>query len=347
MADTTDILADKRKGQILVIAAVALVVLGLTSALMVDLGFWFKTEADLQNAADAAGRAAIFELMDQRSAGKSEAEARTAAAQEARDIASINHPPARTEVEFGTYAGEPKQFTTVDPPTTATAVSTHVARDSQTGSTPLTPFFASLAGLHRIEAAGNTVCQGANDIIGMRSGSGLRPFGIPEEDVKDWSYGDSITVPVPDQPAHPNSAPGNWGWLDIDGGSKGVPEMKEWIEDGYDEEIVLNTSDEDGTTCTFMEGSPGLRSTLKNSIDQIVGEDVVCFIYDDVSGQGANTKYRIVGFVAMRITDVQWGQGNKESHLKARFLDMSSESSALLGSGGSEHSNLMRVQLVK
>lgn len=350
---------DNRKGQVLVISAFSLIILGLLAALTIDVGHMFASQAQIQNAGDAASKAAVFTLLSERHKGSTESAAREAATEEAQAIAALNVSEARCKIAFGHYDPATSQFTSDGTSTPATSVNAQIIRDGQEGSESLGLFFASLAGINDIAMTSTATTRGSNKLIGFEPGGGLRPFAVPKNIIGDWDTGESVSVPVPSQTKNNSEndeentyedfmAAGNWGWLNLDGGANGVPELRKWIDEGYDDTFVLDQQDSDGEKCTFVEGTPGLRSTLQSDIDELVGEEIICCIYDDVSGEGANAQFRIVGFIGLKITGTNWGNGNKDGELEAELIGISDNPKAILGgSGGSEESNLYKVQLVE
>ena len=95
-----------RSGQVLVLAAAAVIMIVLMGALAVDVGHIMCTRARLQNAADASCVAGTLELVAQINDSASEAEARAAAEAEAQSIVTSNWWAARCDVRFGTYQDE-------------------------------------------------------------------------------------------------------------------------------------------------------------------------------------------------------------------------------------------------
>ena len=133
-----------RSGQVIIIGAIALVILGLVAALAIDIGHVMCVRATLQNGADAASLAAAHKLVERLNAGDSEQDARTAAAAEAAAIAALNCSEARYVVAFGEYDGG--VFTPLDSSSEATAIqvslsmmkAARVVRPSRGRSRPLT-----------------------------------------------------------------------------------------------------------------------------------------------------------------------------------------------------------------
>ena len=170
---------NSRKGQVVVLAAVAMVVMLLVCALAIDVGHVASTRARMQNGADAAAVAAALELAVQRNDAATESAARDAASAEALGIATANWSPCRTEVLFGTYADG--QFVQQDLATEATAIQVTMIRDGAAPGGLLAMFFAPVMGIGAVEVHTPAVSQIATGIRTIRSGLG--PFAVWEGDV--------------------------------------------------------------------------------------------------------------------------------------------------------------------
>jgi len=350
---------EHRSGQIVILGAFALVILGLVAALAIDIGHVLCVRAMLQNGADAASLAAAHKLVERLNAGDSEQDARAAAAVEGATIAGMNCSEARCVVSFGEY--ESGVFTPLDSSSEATAIQIQVFRDADAPDGAVKTTFASLAGLTEIEVRAPAVSQLGRGISGIRAGSDLRPFAVHEDDVAGWVAGEPIQIDLPSghgggdgsgaPPGGPQAGqeemitPGNWGWLNMDGGSQGVPELSDWILNGYDGDISLDQTGDDGKACTWIDGSCGVKHALQSDFEQILGQPILLCIYDEVVGQGANTDFRIVGFVAINFTGIDF-HGN-EGTIEGEMMKVTNVPYIERGPGMSPHSNLCRVQLVK
>jgi Flp pilus assembly protein TadG len=60
-----------------------------------------------------------------------------------------------------------------------------------------------------------------------------------------------------------------------------------------------------------FSGNPGISSGIKDDLTSIIGKAVTVPIYDQVTGNGSNSQYRIVGFGAARLMDVKLTGNNK------------------------------------
>ena len=363
-------------GQVLIMAAVALVLFCMLAALAIDVGYMYCTQAQLQNAGDAAAMAAALELFDERNAGHTESVARTAATTEGGNFVHANHAGAGSTVYYGAYSGG--TFTEQGVETRATAVKVNVSRDASSPSGRLHLFFSPIFGHDDVAVSAESVVQMTGGIIGLRGGSGLRPFAIDEAMVAGWTPGASVTVIIPGGAAGCGAhcavcgkkcgtgsggcgtkcpvcgllcggagwvVPGNWGWLDLNGGANSIPELRDWILNGYSGDITLNST-EGGRKCVWIEGDTGQRTTLQSDFEQLLGQVICICVYDTSSGSGSNGQFRIVGFVAFKLTSVDFAGGGDDT-INGQLLMVSNVPYGYTGNGGSPYNNVFKIQLVK
>ncbi len=146
--------------------------------------------------------------------------------------------------------------------------------------------------------------------------------------------------------------PGNWGWLNFDGGTGGVgtPEVNEWLEDGYTgvqvpvvsngDPVVSGDEDEcvgepgNGTESNPDEplnsteegctpAKPGaLASSVRGALESVQDQEVYITIFDAGacagSGGGATCTFETVAFLGVKIRG--WQLGGPED---LRFFDFS------------------------
>ncbi len=87
----------------------------------------------------------------------------------------------------------------------------------------------------------------------------------------------------------------------------GVPSANVETEIGS---TTLTFYDSDGDPITYdIGGTPGLRASLETPIATHVGEVIAYLIHDQVTGNGANTSYRITGIRFGRLMDVELNGG--------------------------------------
>ena len=349
-------------GQILILGVASLFVMATVAALAVDCGYMFYSKSTLQNAADAGCLAAAHTMVEVRGDEDDEEDVREAAREEAQAIATLNHPGARYEVKFGTM--DDGEFEECDEDTEATAVRVIVHRDSDAPEGELNTFFAQLAGKKSVHVSASATSATSNQITASLPEANLRPFAVKEDLVANWSPGQNVQIQLPNpgggkgkgkkkggnsQSGH--IAPGNWGWLDLNGGANGASEQKEWIENGYDGVIELDET-RGGRPCTFIEGTPGVRRALNHKFREICGQDITLCVFDEVTAPegkkpaGANTLFRIVGFLSMNFTNIVPGERGSDI-LLGTFNGIQPVHHFRTGEGGSPHGNICVINLVQ
>ncbi|MFP4027672.1 MAG: pilus assembly protein TadG-related protein [Candidatus Brocadiia bacterium] len=333
----------RRNGQVVVMAAFALILLALIAALTIDIGYMFCQKARLQNAGDAAANAAAFRYINARLNGEEMDEARSEAEQEGTVFASMNSAGTSCEVQFGEYVDG--NFVELGESDEASAIRMGLARDEDAPGGPVSLFFGSLMGYNSVDLAGDAVVEMSANITGVLNGSDLRPFAVYEGDVQGWTPGSPITINLPDASTMSPVAPGNWGWLNLDGGSLGTKELKDWIDNGYDGDISLDETGADGRLCTWIGGSCGVRKALQKHFENIVDDNLILCIYDKVTGNGANAQFRIVGFISMTYTSVD--MHGKTGSIEGELNAIQSLPYCEIGDGASPESNVVTVRLVQ
>ena len=331
--------AKGRRGQVIVIAAVMLFVLGGLLALTVDVGQVFVWRARLQNAADAASLAGIHKLVRQRLEGVSEATARVAAASEATLIEQANVSDAGISIQFGKInaAGN---FETVDGSTSATAVLATASRDSSAPGGSVRLAFAPLLGINRCPVAGTGVAEVTSSIRGVLTG--LAPFAVPEERLVP--PGQEMVFYPADGEAYDGLgdvtvAPGCWGLLNLDGGALSTTELIEWIENGYNGLFEIS---EDGYI--WIDGTSGFRAALQKPMRAKIGETLIMVVYDVVTGTGSNAQFRCVGFMRGTILEVKLTGKNERITCRVEQIGMLH---GLVSGGNNNSPNILKIQLIR
>lgn len=109
-----------------------------------------------------------------------------------------------------------------------------------------------------------------------------------------------------------STAPGNVGWLDWNGGSNGASELADNIANPSNSG-VWEVGD-------WVPSAPGVKNSaqVRRAVDRWIGETVTIVLYDQVSGNGSNTAYRICGFASFELTDYNF-QGSQK-WVRGRFV---------------------------
>jgi len=282
-----------RKGQVLVVFISAVIILCLIASLTIDVGSLFVSRARLQNTADAAAKAALLELWEQRASGAAEAEARQAALAEAAAVANMNFPEAGTQTLFGVWVGG--QFTPCDSNIPANAVMVRVFRNENAPGGAEPTFFAGFLGLATVDitAFATAKLQPAT----------LTPFAVWEEELAP--VGQAMVMYNDKQ-----VAPGAFGLLDYDGGENSANDAKHWTRYGYPGVFGIDPA----TGSLIVEGCTGLKSSLASSINYHIseGDEIVVCIYRSIWGQAAATQFEVVGFASVVVTNLGWADPSEE-----------------------------------
>ena len=375
--------AGTRSGQVIILAAVAVGVLAVLAALTIDVGHMCAERARIQNAADAAAVATVQKLTEEKFKGTLavpilESTARTTAATEGAAFVTLNSSAARSVITFGTYSQATKVFTPQPATTNATAVKVDVYRDTSAPGGPVELTFAALAGISRAKVQATSTAYMRQGIYGVEGD--LRPFGIPKAALDqaggtvikyalgDWAPwdgcndddGDGImdwddldddndgTKDKTDKDMNGNGiddsleemwAPGQFGWLDLNGGSNSSQELLDWMQNGYPGMFAIDPV----VGFIMVDGSPGLRNSLKQYFNALIGQPIVVCVYDNLAGNGAQAQYRVVAFASITLTGAKLMGENDYIEIK---LNMLSNVSNCLAGYGDPLSNLRRISLV-
>jgi hypothetical protein len=226
------------------------------------------------------------------------------------------------------------------------AVTVRVRRDADHGGrAPL--FFAAVLGTPDTEAYAEATAMFRDNIRGFRitrphRRCSLMPFVVHESTWQAWLNGegsdgfsydpDSGTVSSGgdavreftlfadgngDGDSRDNGAvaPGNFGTVDIGNTNNSASDLKRQIRYGpnqadlerHDGELVLR-----GTSNTLsLNGDTGITASIQDALADVVGMPRTIMLYREVSDNGNNAYYTIVGFVGVRLVDYSLTDSNK------------------------------------
>lgn len=119
-----------------------------------------------------------------------------------------------------------------------------------------------------------------------------------------------------------NTAPGNWGFMDFDGGSNSNSIMRDWLVGGYPGTVAIGDCDAGGAPGTACPGNTGSSGgSIASALDTLVasGQAFPILLFDSVTGNGSNAAfnpyaflgvilrgYRITGAEALRYFDFEF-----------------------------------------
>ena len=182
-------------------------------------------------------------------------------------------------------------------------------------------FFAGIVGIRQMTASATAEAS----VSGVRRAGNLLPIAVEEfsfEFNKVYKIWDKETM----------AAPGNFGWLDWNGGSRSLMELANYIcNPGLSGEWEVGS---------WVPGSPGVKigQPVRTCLNKWIGQPVTIPIYDAVTGAGANTKYRIAGFAQFVIEGYNFKGSNK--YILGRFVRYVTS-----GEGGGPNFGLVAVTL--
>ena len=299
---------DDERGAVAVIVMALLVVIMGFAALVIDLGVLFVVRGELQNAADSGALAGLIELSFTGQDG-----GRAAALAYATDPGnfSLTDPVPGPDAVDVTVSGT--QFSGG-----LEEVRVEISRSEGTVAGAVPTIFARIWGIEEVDVEAVAVARRERRVIGTGPGN-LMPFGI-HKDMLDadgdgnYDLGNSIDIyPYP-------WSPGNFGLLDLDGGSNSNAETAYWIENGYDGIFIIPES----TGYINVEGDPGISGgSLSGAISLRLDEPVLFPVFDQVTGNGANTIYRVVDLVGGTITGFQLTGAISNRHFTLQISEFS------------------------
>jgi hypothetical protein len=265
-------------GQTIVFTTVALVaVLGMT-ALVLDVGSWYRAQRAAQSAADAAALAGAQFLPDGSNA--------------------VGGALAQAGKNGGGVLGADITITSTSSPTDTIAV---------TASRPATAFFAKVLSfadftVHAHATATAELPAEAQYVAPMvvsKDHPLLGGSGCP-------CFGQDTTLDFNDM-----GAPGAFGMLNLDGGSGtvGTSDEADWILRGHSKMLPLGDYNSD-------PGAKFSSSQVEGALDDRIGTVLLFPVFSKLAGSGQNAKYTIIGWVGFYLTgyDVHGNSATLHGH---------------------------------
>lgn len=318
--------ADTRGTAALVVAMFLVILFGL-AALVVDLGRLFIVRSELQNGADAGALAGVVELFYH---GSDEAEA---------SAVTFATEPGNYRITAPRPGPDAVEVSVLGPETLRVLVRRKVGTSA--GAVPT--IFARIWGINSAGVEAVAVATMDHRIIGTGPGN-LLPFGIHKRlvDADEDGYfdiGNSVNI-YPDP-----LSPGNFGLLDLNGGSNSNSETVSWIENGYDEVFILPESTGGSLE---LEGDPGISGdSLSDATNSRVGDRLLFPVFDQVEGSGSNTSFRVVDLVGGIITDVQLTGSESERRIIVLIERFSASNLVIGGPGAPSNSSVSLPILIR
>ena len=335
----------RRKGALLVLAAILMIVVVGMIGFVVDLGYIALVKSELQRSADACALAGAFELLDEgelsgtpnKTAMRSNvdlnvgiiAEANPAGNVELQMVNSANYTTG--DLQIG-YVADPSNPTSISYSSLLPDNAVHVTlRRDNAANGPVNLFFARIFGASSqgVVAEATAIFEGGVKGFKIPPNSNytckLFPFTLQ---VDDWE--DQIEN-GPDEFSHDQQnrsvyggtdgihevklfpfagiTPGNFGTVDIGAPGNSTADLARQILYGPNASDMAyfpnSTIELDGNGTLTLNGDTGVSAGMKDELASIIGQERVMPLYSTVSGNGNNTDFVIVRWVGITLLDVK------------------------------------------
>jgi hypothetical protein len=296
------------KGQAAVLCVLFLAGLLGLSALVLDVGSWFRASRSSQAAADAAALAGAQALPATPGVATSLA----------LQYASSNGGgvlPANVTITTGLSAND--------------TISVAVRRTAP-------GFFSKLLGVNSVGVAAHATARAA----GLAQAQYVAPIAVDESEPNLSGPGCPCFNSPMTLPLGKVGVPGGFHMLNLDGskGGTGPKTLAGWITNGYSNALPLGQYLSD-------PGAKWNSNQIQNALKARYGSDLLFPVYDKIAGNGANASYHIVAWVGFYVTKVD-ATGNS-GHLYGYFDRIVWEGlpAATAGGGGPDF-GVRTVQLI-
>ncbi len=283
---------DTERGAVAILMAVCTTILVIVLAFLTDFGLAYANRLALQSGVDAASLAAAQNIAEtalpNQTCSSIDASMENSAASVVEEYFRLNG-----TADDATVSPGPSGYIQCD----GGALTVNVVA-AQTSPYILGGPFAEAGsdGIHLNVKAGAAVGP-AGSVLG------IRPFAVCKVDAValEAAYQVPRNIVLDNHSDRGcGRASGNFGLMDLDGASNGKSELRDWIVDGYEVEVTAGKT---------LEGKPGDTGggALDDEMQTIVGDDVVLPVFDSVTGNGANARYAISGFISVAVCGFEFG----------------------------------------
>jgi Putative Flp pilus-assembly TadE/G-like len=301
------------RGQVLVQTVLMLTMLLGMTALVLDVGAWFRAKRQLQAATDAATLAGAQALPD----------APGTASQLALQYGNANG---------GGVAGADVTISSTAGPNDTISVN---------GKKTAPGFFSKVFGVNIVN-----IQTHAKAIVGNPGQAEYVAPMVVSCDHPLIQDCDGKHTPVFGQTTDLNfdkfGAPGAFGMLDLSnsGGNVGSSTLGSWILKGYSKYLPLGNYDSD-------PGAKFNSANVSGSLDARVGTVLLFPVFDTLNGGGSNAKYNIIGWIGFHLTQVVSTSGTNAT-LRGYFTKFITHGILPKGGGqGSTNFGDIAIQLVE
>jgi Flp pilus assembly protein TadG len=311
-----------QRGQSMVLSIVFLTVLMGMSALVIDVGAWYRAHRSAQATADASALAAAQELPDTQRA-----------TQLANEYAGKN---------AGTGAGA------TGPQITFSRQGYETDTVQVTVTKPHPGFFSKLFGLASVNVKGRATARAWN----VSSVKGVAPITVnykhpllnctrTQHPTCNPSFGTATTLTLEDiHTSGGKDAAGSFGLINLDQNdpNPGASTLANWLLNGYPDYLSIGRY-ESATGASFG------NSQFTSALDQQIGHELMFPVYRLLKGPGGNAIYDIIGWVGYVIDryTISGSDGVIYGHFTRYTVDgVPSENG---GNGGAEGLGVHKIEL--
>lgn len=253
----------RQDGQVLVLTAVSMVAICAMAGFAIDVASWYRAQRAQQAVADSAALAAAAALPG------STAQATTAA----------NGYVAKNGGNSATIAYATQAISNDTVTVTASAVAP--------------AYFLKVLGFNSVRVTATASARAET----LATARGAMPFGVINTQPQLTGAG-CPCFGVPTTLTVGQTGPGGFGLVNIDGssGPQSPSTIAGWVQNG------CNCST---AAPVWLYGSPGARfnsSAVQSAMQTTIGKTLLFPVYDQVSGNGANLRYHVIGWTGFTIT---------------------------------------------
>jgi Flp pilus assembly protein TadG len=329
----------QRRGNIIVLSAIMMIMTAAFLAFAVDLGSLFVARCELQRAADAAALSAAWELIDEDAlSGDTDynvlkTDARNMAVQFAtwNKVLQTTLQLPVTDIEIGYLANPMNPLAIIDTNSTNAPNTVRVTvRRTTLQNGPVTFGFARLLGIFHKDVQADATAVLLTNIQGFRvpgdgGNLGILPIALDEDtwdsllagDQQDnWTWNEATQTitsgpdGIQEVNLYPdgNGSPGNRGTVDIGSSNNSTSHLSSQIVNGITPADLDHPGGElkfDACGKLYLNGDTGISAGIKDDLAAIKGLPRTIPIFSQVEGPGNNAMYTIVKFVGIRVLDVK------------------------------------------
>jgi Flp pilus assembly protein TadG len=248
----------------MVLTAVGMVAVCAVAGFAIDVASWYQTQRKMQSVADAAALAAVKNLPGNQALASSDA---------ATYAAKNNGSLATTAFSTKYMSGD-----TITVTASATAPS----------------YFLKVLGINSANVTATSTATAEN----LQSANGAMPFGVINTQPQLTGCGGPCYNVSTSLTIAKVGAPGGFGIVNVDGssGPASPGTLANWIANGCN----CTTS-----APQWYPGTPGARfnsSQVQTAMNGVIGKTELFPVYDQVTGNGANVTFHVIGWSAFTIT---------------------------------------------